>query len=412
MDKTKRLADITDEVKELHPVLKKLLPRLPNVGQVEYTHGATEQGADFVLEKKDPTLGVSNFVGVIVKINSINAGEVAKATTQIEECAIERTFENGKKKIRLNEVWIVTSGSISSNAKDLINAKYADRSIRFIDRDHLITLLDHHFPAFWTELDVTVGDYLTNVYAEVNELEKSMTLLPDLEPDFYVQQNLFRSKDVSDFQRGRTRVKPTRVSLRTETKTHRLVLIEAEAGAGKSKLLRQTARELTEAKVFIQDSIVPVLLRASDIFRDSKADLATLVRSKLGVNSSLIDNPKNKLLVFVDGADEVRHGPGGISAALDRLAPWVAENNSHHLVVSSRFLDFAEPEATTLGKWHRLQLHPLTNAQLFQFVKHLCKNLKESNRLFEDIKESAIFRELPKSPIAALLLTQYISTWD
>jgi len=36
--KTKRFADIKDEVRDFHPILMKLLPKLPKVLDVEYTH--------------------------------------------------------------------------------------------------------------------------------------------------------------------------------------------------------------------------------------------------------------------------------------------------------------------------------------------------------------------------------------
>lgn len=49
---TKRIKAITDEVKELHPLLDELFRKLDTVSHVEYKQGPRESGADFVIVKK------------------------------------------------------------------------------------------------------------------------------------------------------------------------------------------------------------------------------------------------------------------------------------------------------------------------------------------------------------------------
>jgi hypothetical protein len=408
MDKVKRLADITDEVAEFHPLLGKLLPRLPGIQSHEYTHGSRERGADFVLEKRDSTLGVTVYVGVIAKVDAINASAITKIQTQIEECAVERTFACGKKLITLSEIWVITSGVISTNARELINKKYSDRSVHYLDRDHVIRLIDAHFAAYWTELDLSVGDYLTTLLLSIDDLERSLTLLPDVEPGFYVEQNIFRTSEISNFHNGASRAKPTRVNLVQETASHSTILIEGDAGSGKSKLLRQTARQLADPATFLKERIVPVFATAAELFQSHPPKLEDIVKLRFGTNTSLIEDPKNTVLLLVDGFDEMKKSAPDLENALGDLAAWTEQAPRRRVVVASRSLRFEDQTAAKLSKWHRLELYPLTNGQLFQFIKHLCKNIKESNRLFEDIKGSQILRELPKSPIAALLLADIL----
>lgn len=52
-----RIVGITDEVKELHPLLEELFRKHPKILQVEYTHGPDEMGADFVLTHTHDVLG-------------------------------------------------------------------------------------------------------------------------------------------------------------------------------------------------------------------------------------------------------------------------------------------------------------------------------------------------------------------
>jgi len=46
--KERKIKEITDEVREMHPFLKDFLRMLPNVKSVEYTHGQSEFGADLL----------------------------------------------------------------------------------------------------------------------------------------------------------------------------------------------------------------------------------------------------------------------------------------------------------------------------------------------------------------------------
>src|SRR5262245_24873793 len=102
IDKAKRLAELSDEVDELHPLLKRLLPKLPTVQSVDYTHGATEMGADFVLTKRHAVFGDQEYVGVVAKVGKVHQ-DYSDIERQIKECWVPRTVDGGKRRVRLNE---------------------------------------------------------------------------------------------------------------------------------------------------------------------------------------------------------------------------------------------------------------------------------------------------------------------
>ena len=112
-----KMATITDEVAQLHPLLKLLLPKLLLVDDVEYTHGVSEFGADFVLRKHDATFGIPAYVGVIAKVGRI-VQDFTEVERQIDECGIPRTFFGGKEKVRIDEVWVLSTDTISKNAQE------------------------------------------------------------------------------------------------------------------------------------------------------------------------------------------------------------------------------------------------------------------------------------------------------
>lgn len=149
--KTKRFAEVKDEVRDFHPLLMKLLPKLPNVIDVEYTQGQTEMGADFVIAREDITFGFTDYVGVVVKVGAIvqNFSEVER---QIDECSVPRTFRNGKEKIIVAEVWVIATGYVTKGAQEKIHEKFKTRKINFIDGTRLERLIDKYLPTFWNEV--------------------------------------------------------------------------------------------------------------------------------------------------------------------------------------------------------------------------------------------------------------------
>ena len=173
----KTLDDITDEVKEFHPLLETLLPKLPHVIRVEYTHGINEFGADFVISKSDDIFGDEYYIGVIAKVAKITQ-DFSDIERQIDECSLARTFMGGKRKINLEEVWVITTKSISNNAQTKIHEKYKLHKIFFIDGIRLATLIDQYVPSYWTKLPIKLAEYLVTIKTRNEEIDRTVSLIP------------------------------------------------------------------------------------------------------------------------------------------------------------------------------------------------------------------------------------------
>ena len=76
---------------------------MPRITNVEYHHGSAEMGADFVLSRTNDTFGHTEYIGVIAKIGRI-VQDFTNVDRQIEECALPRLVQGGKKKIYLTEI--------------------------------------------------------------------------------------------------------------------------------------------------------------------------------------------------------------------------------------------------------------------------------------------------------------------
>src|SRR5262249_46780793 len=57
----------------------------------------------------------------------------------------------------------------------------------------------------------------------------------------------------------------------------------------------------------------------------------------------------------------------------------------------------------------RCELRPLPMERTLEFLKALCAALKLKDRVMEDLRKSPLFRDLPGSPIAAILLAKLLN---
>lgn len=174
--KHEQIESISDEVGVLHPLLETIFHSLRGIQYCEYTHGPNEMGADFVLEKIDQDLDIQQYIGVVAKTEKIlqNFSDIER---QIDECAIPRLIRQGSVNARLSEVWVITSKTISQNAKQKINEKYTARTIHFFDGEWLYKRVNEYVPHFWQQLSTSIGNYLAAMDKRLSVLG-SQTHLP------------------------------------------------------------------------------------------------------------------------------------------------------------------------------------------------------------------------------------------
>ena len=219
-----RVEAISDEVKELHPLLEIILNKLPRVKQVEYSHGTNEMGADFVLSREDDTFGDLEYVGMIAKTGKIvqNFDDIEH---QIDECSLQRPFFfGGKHKVRISETWIVTTSTISKNAQEKIHEKYHNRKITFIDGGKLSVLVEEYAPAYWGSVEREVGEYLAALSTQQLELDQRFSLVKTGDT-FYIEQDVYRA-DAPRYRRMGHYSKPDRVDIAKEVLAHPALLVE------------------------------------------------------------------------------------------------------------------------------------------------------------------------------------------
>ncbi len=401
-----RIEQIHDEVKQLHPLLDSLLRKLPSVKTVEHTHGSNEMGADFLLSQENPALQSISYVGVIAKVGKIEQAKAQEVERQVQECFIEKVM--GKNRIFVTDVWVVTTGNISHGAKIFIQQKVKGQKVEFITGDRLREFIDLYLPNFWTDITLEIGSYLHAVRVRMNEIERSVSLI-NLAGDIYVEPEISK-REVEGYQRnGRPRPRP-KLSIPLTIRRERFIVVEGEMGVGKSKLIRKVIETLTTPEAYLETHLVPIFTTYNDFINLDKGNVSTLLKRTFGARPEAELTEKNKFFLFIDGLDEKNLSGEEQIECLKRLVNELEMRADVKLFLTTRYLGGLDNEKELLTKITRLELQQLTPSKMLEFVKKICTAANITERIYEDIKHSPLFRELPRSPIAAILLANLLNS--
>ena len=372
--------------------------------EVEHTHGTAEMGADFVLSQTDEIFPDIKYVGVIAKIGKISQ-DYTTLERQIKECEIERLFANGKQKIYLTEIWILTTGSISNNAKIKIHTEYKTRNIKFIDGERLSALIDANLPNFSAEVPLDIGDYLHGIWSANEHLDKTLTLVKSQSENFYIDQDVVEAKE---FDKNNKKKGGKKVDIHEQIARNSVILLEGGMGAGKSKLLRNLVHYYSDPAQFISSKLLPLSLNCKDFVEKFASDPNKVVEAFVPAQVQKCKPEGSQYLLLLDGADEQDLPAGKLPEAVGSIAAAV-DAAKMKAVITSRWCEGYEGSSALRSCAKRLELSQLSTGRLIEFIRRLCRDVDLSSRLVEDLKKSALFKELPKSPIAAILLAQLIN---
>lgn len=403
----KKLSSITNEVDHLHPILDSLLRKLPYVRELEYHHGPNEKGADFVLSRANETFDTVDYIGVIAKVGRIHQ-DFTDVERQIDECSLDRFVESGKKKIQLTEIWVIVTGHITQNAKEKISQKYSNRKIEFIDGRKLETLVDKYVPLAWSHLPIVVGEYLQDLRVRTEEQDKSVSLLQTSDETFYVKQDLFHLPDIEYRYKPKHYRPPQKVEVHEITESHRCILIEGGVGSGKSKLLRRLVFDAVVPEVFRGNKIIPLLATFAELKDKHSGQLSTLIDDRVSMEIKK-SCPDSEYLVLIDAFDEWPMDIDNQAGELDALFKQASNKSRIRVVVTSRFLNGVSQSSVLPSNVARFELRPLSMRGTLEFIIKMCRKINVKDRILEDLKKSHLFRNMPRSPMSAILLARLLN---
>ena len=403
--KLEKLRAINDEIQVFHELLKAILSNDKTVTRYEYTHGPHEMGADFVLARQDQTIGDENYVGLVVKCGDIKQ-DFSAVKRQIDECAVVRYFDNGKRKIYLQEIWVVCNGSISNGAERKIYEEFKNRNIKFIDLEKLSRLVENHYPHFWNEIPTSLGLYLKGTLLETSKVESYNSLVPqsmtiDVAQDLYEIEKSQSEKKQSRFN------KSLKMNLGKAISKNKLLLVEGGMGSGKTTLFRKHVKQLCEPTFFQKTKVIPCLIHYSEI-SDS---IDEKISEKIETLTKLMESIEGEgILLFIDGIDEVKSASEeSFANVVQKISVFLSSRPNVTIVLGSRPIWTFEEGEEILKYANRFRILPLSYEQIYQVIQQNCSSLGISEKLRQDLAKSSLMKALPRTPMSAILLTRVIT---
>lgn len=401
------LERIDRELEQVHPLLKMLFSRMPGLKNIEYKQGPSENGADFVLSSENDLLDEREYIGVIVK-----KGKITKSShdvdSQIEQCLALRRFVSGKKEIRLDEIWVVTPKNISNSAQEFFCAKYETSKIKFLDGDKLAQLIDKFIPSYFEGLPVKVSNYVirTRERLEVQEKNSHLSLRDcgglNFNPELIASERI-KYKENSHSQ-NRKRISTT---IQAVLKKKSAILVEGPMGSGKSTLLRTTAIDMLSSESVADNSQIPIFLTFRELIEDHQGSLKVLIKNSLEQDES--HGEDFEYIIMLDGVDETKHSSIERAELIDSIIGEADSDEKITLVMAARKLDETSVKSKLAHSFKSYQIAPLSLKQIVRVLEQACQSVNLKNRVIEDLKRSDLFRSLPQTPIAAILLARLLN---
>ena len=408
-DKRKLIEDIKGEVSNFHPILENILPKLANIEGYEYTQGQFERGADFILKHKNTTTGRSKFIGIVVKVGKISSSTVPIIEEQINECAEER-FYKVMNRVSCSEVWVIASGGYSERAKEKLKHRIIGKSIDFFGSEDIVEWIDRYYPFYWHQLPNKLGEYIENLEKRLSNIEKSSSLnnCVTLDSDLYIELDTFEKVQKS-YLKTNTKIEKKNVEIFKCVIESKISLLEAEMGYGKSKLSRKIAHNLCNPQSVKEKKIIPIYSSFREFYEKQNLDLDLLINEKLGDAKEIIIQDKLEILIILDGIDECSTLEKPTSEIYDIVVNQCKKLDYCRLLITTRPLKAINDKATLYSDARVFCIRPLSLAKIVNYLKIACSKSRLPSRLFEDLKRSQLFKQLPHSPIAAALFSNLLN---
>ncbi|MCS4306090.1 energy-coupling factor transporter ATP-binding protein EcfA2 [Rheinheimera pacifica] len=395
---------ITNEVKELHPLLSALFPKLPTIIKCEYKQGNREAGADFVLTKQDPVWLQEEYVGVVVKVGKISSNST-DVQMQIDQCITMKRSINGKKEILVNEVWVVSSAGVTQNAQDYFSQKFNNHKIKFIGPEDITKMMVAYLPEYFEGISIPINQYMQRTRNSLEQLQASTKLWLNGLDNVNINHELIFQSNRKYTQNDTRIIKAQNVQIDTLIEKGGVSLIEGAIGSGKSSLLRSTAIKLLDSTRFQEKRQLPIYIQFKDLEKKYGFSLEKLIADEIHSDKS----DDIKYIVMIDGIDESNHELDERIGIINKIVAEASPMKSVKLILTCRSNDKTLFRTKLPTSVRNYQIAPLSMKQIIGIINMACQQLNTKNRIIEDLKKSSLFKSLPKTPIAAILLAKLLN---
>ena len=296
--------------------------------------------------------------------------------------------------------------------KNKIHAKYRNTNIRFIMATNIIDMIDRYYPQYWVNIDGTTANYLSAVTENARNRIIRQSVLATENGIFYIPQEVSESEKTADYVHSKSKVKrrkqPETLSLSLALEKHDAIFLEGAMGQGKSRLLDQLVIDVADNDFYAENRAIPIYISFSELIENHNNKYENILTDLLktrGLSKDIII----KVLVIVDGVDEYRCDESEKISNIASLTHDVLARK-HKIVLASRHLENPENVQRIEKIMTRYQLRFLNIQKMFNFVEAVCENAANNKRLKSDAASSNLFRQLPRTPMSAILMGRVLQS--
>lgn len=237
-------------------------------------------------------------------------------------------------------------------------------------------------------------------------MNNELSLLPSNIESIYIEPVLKKIDYRKTYNKSKNS-KTKEYSICDIIENNNFIIIEAEGGAGKSQMARNTILNYTEPSNYKKNKTLPLYTTFQNFQREHSCSLKKLFISKFGSEPKILYDIK--ILLFIDGFDESNEENRDIDKEIDELMDEAKSFPKLKVVLTTRPLTIVKQEEICPYQSHGYEIKPIGIRGTIQILKHICRQIQSPGRLFEDLKKSDLFKQLPQNPISAVLLAHLIN---
>lgn len=406
MNKQEYIQSLKDEVNQFHPFLKKLFDSMILNGtliSLDYTHGVNENGADFVLKKRDSALDEEISIAVIVKTGQIkNSLDIIER--QISEAKAVRSDKNGND-YTIREFWVLTNSTISNNARTQIHEHFKNYSIQFIDSQKIENLCNRNMGEDWLSPHHSTKNFLMDRKKFFVEAIDRYSLISASE-NFPLRQTILERH--ASYNQNKTKNKSTsKINILDFVKNKKLMLLEGGFGSGKTRILNQLGIDLCQDES-LGTTFIPVYITFEDLCTKYELDVDCIINDSVNEDVQKETQNEAQYVFLVDGVDEANVSDIEKSAKIFEFSKKIEAKNIHALLTTRNIAPLFKKEERLKSDCKILEIQSLSTSEIIKYISQVCKKEKLSSRIYSDINENDLFKDLAKIPITAILLARIL----
>jgi NACHT domain len=405
--KRNHIESIDDEVNTLHPLLESIFQKFPGVVRVEYTHGKYERGADFLVEKEDPGTKRRRIIGVVVKAGRISPAKMPEIEEQIRECGEHRHYKV-MEKVSCSEVWVFASGGFTERSKEKAAERFSNMTVEFFDAGDIVGFVDDHAAFLWGNLPYGLSPYYQSLTEKLNQLDQATAITVAINQAPYIELDVYERVRKTYTNQTSTKPEIRAVNLMSVLRETKVALLEAEMGFGKSRLARRIANQLASADSFHTSRLIPAFATCKSYLSEYGGSLEQLVAKLIPNHKQVAEDDKVTILVILDGLDECNGGDKK-SEIFEQILAQAKVLAKVNVLITSRPIRALEERAAIHKEARTFGIRPLSLHKMVKYLEAACMQSNLPKRMYEDLKRSALFKQLPHSPIAAALFSNLMT---